>query len=91
MIPSWYEERPEPEKTYRGLLVAATPVTSPGGRTRLLYVLHLEDQDGRLPVYAPDLEDQLQNLAGSRVAVIGRVVDLTDEGYGAELWLRAIA
>lgn len=84
--PSWYQDRPEPEETYRGRLRERVPVISPGGRTRLLYELDIEAASP-LAIYAPDIERTLRNLRGQQVTLVGKVVDLSDEGFGREFWL----
>ena len=86
MTQSWYYERPEEEATFRGVLVALEPVTSPGGRTRLLFELQVSGGFS-LPIYGPKFEAALSEHVGREVSVVGKVVDLSDEGFGVELWI----
>lgn len=86
MSPTWYEERTEPEETYRGKLVTRVPVISPGGRTRLLYELEIGDE-APLAIYAPEIEETLERLTDRDVELVGKLVDLSSEGFGVELWL----
>ena len=84
--PAWYRERDEPEETFVGIVRERETGASPMGRTRLLFEL---DRVGgtALPVYAPDAEAVMAELVGCTVDVRGRVVDMTDEGFGPELWV----
>ncbi|MBA2304984.1 MAG: hypothetical protein H0W08_20465 [Acidobacteria bacterium] len=84
--PGWYAEREEPEETMLGLLRSRETGASPMGRTRLLFELVLPDGSA-LPIYGPDPEAALSGLVGREVRVTGRVVDLSSEGFGQELWV----
>lgn len=85
MSTGWYEERSEPERVYRGRLGPRTTGASPGGRTRLLF--ELDTGERVLAIYAPIHEPVLEGLAGRRVELVGKIVDLGDEGFSPELWL----
>ncbi|WP_299444765.1 hypothetical protein [uncultured Phycicoccus sp.] len=89
MSESWYDERPEPEQTVSGVLRAAPARSTPGGRDRLPYRLVLAD-GGVLPVYGPAVEDRLDRLVDEHVVLVGKVVDLSAEGFGPELWVGAL-
>ena len=86
MTASWYETRPEPEEVFQGSLRASTPVVSPSGRTRLLFELEIVSGE-RLAIYAPTHEETLRTAVGREVVLVGKVVDLSSEGYAVELWL----
>jgi hypothetical protein len=81
----WYRERPEPEELLEGLLIEAPPGTAPGERRPLGFVLATYGE--KYPVYSADREEKLTRLAGWRLRVRGKRVDLSDEGFGEELWI----
>ena len=84
--PQWYLERPEPETVWAGVLRRRPSMVGPSGRTRLLF--ELEDRDGRtLPIYGPPAEEALDGLADRHVGISGKLVDLSAEGLGRELWI----
>ncbi|MDQ3871977.1 MAG: hypothetical protein M3301_10245 [Chloroflexota bacterium] len=85
-VPAWYAERKEPEETFVGILRGRETAASPMGRTRLPFELALPDAES-LPIYGPDAEAALSRLVGRRLRITGRVVDLSSEGFGRELWL----
>lgn len=89
MSQRWYDERPEPQRSVAGVLRALPTPSTPGGRDRLPYRLHLDDGD-LLPVYGPGVEDGLDRLVDRHVELVGKVVDLTAEGFGRELWVRSV-
>jgi hypothetical protein len=41
-------------------------------------------------IYAPALEERLHALVDQPVVLIGKMVDLSHEGFGPELWVRAL-
>ena len=85
----WYEARPEPERMWRGTLRTREAPAGPAARTALLYTLVV---DGRqLSIYAANVAQRLAPLAGHKVLVQGKLVDLRDEGFGQELWIGSIA
>lgn len=85
---SWYRERPEPEEQLEGLLIEALPATGPGERRALSFVL--VTYRGRYPVYAAGREEKLTRLAGWRLRVRAKRVDLREEGFGEELWIGTV-
>lgn len=89
MTERWYDDRPEPEQTVAGVLRAAATPSTPGGRDRLPYRLQTDDEH-LVPVYAPALEERLGRLVDQPVVLVGKLVDLSGEGFGTELWLGAI-
>ncbi len=42
------------------------------------------------PVYAPDHNRELEPFVGRQVVVPAKVVDLSNEGFGTELWIGSI-
>ena len=44
----------------------------------------------RLPVYTGGPATGLATFAGPEVVVLGKIVDLSDEGFDRELWIGAI-
>jgi hypothetical protein len=85
----WYRERPEPEEVIVGVVRAHETGASPMGRTRLLFELD-QDEGAPLPIYGPHAEATLAEVVGRRVSVRGRVVDMTGEGSGPELWVAMV-
>ena len=45
---------------------------------------------GKYPVYAAGREEKLTRLAGWRLRVRGKRVDLREEGFGEELWIGTV-
>jgi hypothetical protein len=87
--PAWYRERPEPEEELIGIVRARATGASPMGRTRLLFELG-RDSGMPLPIYAPEGEAGLAGLVGRRVRLTGRLVDMTHEDSGLELWVASV-
>lgn len=85
----WYRARPEPEEEYRGTLRRRDVVAGPATRTALRYTLLTET--GPFAVYAPDNDQTLEPYVGHPVVVRAKLVNLTAEGFGVELWIGAIA
>jgi hypothetical protein len=63
-------------------------VVSPGGRTRLLFELEIVPGK-RLGIYAPAHEEILRKAIDKQAVLVGKLVDLSSEGHGVELWLGA--
>jgi hypothetical protein len=84
----WYRTRPEPEGMWQGRLQKRTAPVGPAGRGGLSYTLVTEDE--QLPVYAANIEGKLAPFVGYEVVVRGKLVDLSDEGFGQELWIASI-
>ncbi len=84
----WYHERPEPEEQLEGLLIEAPQATGSGERRTLGFVL--ATYGGKYPVYAAGREEKLTRLAGWRLRVRGKRVDLREEGFGEELWIGTV-
>ena len=80
----WYQSRPEPERIWTGTLDERRIGIGPDTRGGLSYVL-ITDL-GQLSVYAANAERQLAEYLRRSVRVRGKLVDLTQEGNGRELW-----
>lgn len=85
----WYRARPEPEREWRGVLRDRDVPTGPASRTALSYALITNDQKLH-PVYAANVEKQLAPYVGRAVIMRAKLVDLSGEGYGQELWAASI-
>jgi hypothetical protein len=85
---NWYRARPEPEQSWHGLLQKREGPIGPATRSALRYTLVTEED--QLPVYAANAERLLDPFVGRQVSVEGKLVDLSDEGYGIELWIAVI-
>lgn len=84
----WYRVRPEPEKVWTGTLEQQHKAVGPATRGGLLYSLSTDR--GRLDIYAAQAEDLLARMLHSEVRVRGKLVDLTGQGNGEELWIGSI-
>jgi hypothetical protein len=82
---SWYRDRTEQEQTWRGVLRDRKPDQGPASRTALLFALTTGDQS--TPVYAAGAVQRLRPFVNKRVILRGKLVDLSAEGYGKELWI----
>ena len=81
---SWYVEAIETEQVLSGRLQRHTPPGGPAGRASLAYALASGNRV--IPVYAPERQHVFESLLGRQVEIEGKLVDLTDEGFGIELW-----
>jgi hypothetical protein len=87
----WYRDRREPERDWEGVLAEREVGTGPHTRTALGHVLRADDRS--LLVYTPSLRARLKPFINRRVRVVAKLVDLSAEGFGEELWpgwIRAI-
>ncbi|HET8678757.1 MAG TPA: hypothetical protein VFM39_01465 [bacterium] len=84
----WYRERPEPERAYSGKLHERRVPVGPGDRAGLDYVLISDTAE--IPVYSAGASHLLQGFVGTMVRARGKLVDLTGEGSGKELWCATI-
>jgi hypothetical protein len=84
----WYQSRPEPERIWTGTLQERRVGVGPESRGGLSYVL-VSDL-GQLNVYAANAEALLAGFLGRSVRVRGKLVDLTQQGHGKELWPASI-
>jgi hypothetical protein len=85
----WYRERPEREVEMRGVLRRRDVPLGPGTRPALSFMLVADGRE--IDVYAATAERRLAPFVGRRVLATGKLVDLSGEGYGMELWLASIA
>jgi len=85
----WYRSRSEPEGTWDGTLRRGEVVDGPNARTALRY--SLITNSGPIPVYAPQSMDRLEPFIGRAVLIRGKLIDLSSEGFGTELWPGSIA
>jgi hypothetical protein len=84
----WYRARPEREEEWEGVLEKLDPTIGPAGRTTLTFALRTGER--RLPIYAAGVQDRLAPYVGRSVLVTGKLVDLSSEGLGKELWVATI-
>lgn len=84
----WYRTHPEPEQEWRGILRKRNAPISPAGRTALRYTLITDEQ--QLPVYVANSERQFASYADAPIRVRGKLIDLSSEGLGQELWVGSI-
>jgi hypothetical protein len=84
----WYRARPEHEEAWRGQLHRRDALAGPSSRPALRYTL--QTSLGPRPVYDPEASPILASLIGRLVAARGKLVDLTAEGFGQELWIGEI-
>ena len=82
----WYVARSEVERELRGVLRERTVTLGPASRAAVSLELVVEERQP-LPVYAANVRPQLAQHVGRRVTIRGKLVDLTQEGYGKELWI----
>lgn len=83
----WYRARREPEQTWQGVLRKQDVPPGPDTRAET-YVLITRKT--HLPIYAPNIDEQLKPFVGRRVAIRGKLIDLGSEGFGKELWIGSI-
>lgn len=60
----------------------------PAGRAALAYRLELEGRS--VDVYAANVEALLTGFVDRTVVAAGKLVDLSGEGFGEELWLASL-
>ena len=82
----WYIARPEAEQEWHGVLRERPVTLGPESRAALSFEL-VVDGGQPLPVYAANIRPRLAAHVGSHVTIRGKLVDLTPEGYGEELWI----
>ena len=85
---AWYQERAEPEQSWQGTLRRRVAEEGPGGRPGLTLSLQTGDQD--LSIYAAGVDERLAPFVDARVTIVGKLVDLSGEGFGEELWIGVI-
>jgi hypothetical protein len=70
------------------VLTCREPPVGPASRPALTYVL--TTTTGAFDVYAAGVEATLSTFEGSEVVVRGKLVDLSLEGHGEEIWIGSI-
>jgi hypothetical protein len=85
----WYRSRAEPERTWQGRLETKKTVEGPNSRTAVRFALITTNES--LSIYAPTHNNGLRRFVGRQVRIRGKLVDLSGEGYGKELWPGFIA
>jgi len=85
----WYRQSVEPEQKWQGVLQERDVPRGPASRSALSF--NLLEENGRLiNVYAANIEEILAPFAGQEVHIQGKLVDLSHEGFGPELWIAFI-
>jgi hypothetical protein len=84
----WYRGRREREQIWRGVLRKQDAPLGPATRSAQSYVLITSKT--HLPIYAPNIDEQLKPFVGGRVEIRGKLIDLGAEGFGKELWIGSI-
>ena len=64
------------------------PPGGPAGRAALAYTLELEGRS--VDVYAANVEAVLSGFVDRTVVAAGKLVNLSGEGFGEELWLASL-
>jgi hypothetical protein len=65
------------------------PPGGPAGRAALAYALEVEGRRS-IDVYAANVEPVLARFLDRTVVAAGKLVNLSGEGFGEELWLACI-
>jgi hypothetical protein len=84
----WYRARPEPESVWSGTLKHRDEPVGPATRGGLAYTLGTARE--QVNVYAPNVSSLLDDFVGRPVLIHGKLVDLSHEGGGRELWIGTI-
>jgi hypothetical protein len=83
----WYRVRDEEEKIYNGFLRRLPRVATPNQRDLNYF---LEVNNSLLPLYIPKNEILMDEFVGCRVKIYGKLIDLSSNGFGKELWIGSI-
>ena len=83
----WYQSNEAPEQTFRGVLRLRQQGRSPGGRD-LPFFLELDVRT--IDIYPGTKANLLEPFVDQEVEIRGKLVDLRPEGFGTELWPRAV-
>lgn len=84
----WYVAAEAPERPFDGVLRRRDGVVGPGSRSGLSF--ELVTNQATLSIYEPDEDSVLADFVDATVVVTGKLVDLTSEGFGRELWVGRI-
>ena len=82
---AWYRARPEGERWWEGVLVERAPVAGPRARAALSHALRADGSE--TAIYAQSIGEVLAPFVNGRVRVLAKLVDLSSEGFGEELWI----
>ena len=91
---SWYQIETSPEKIFEGVIKRHQVPIGPNNRpASSKYALEIQEGDNTtlIPIYTPNVEEFLSKFAEEKVSLYGKIVDLSKEGFGRELWLGSIA
>src|SRR5216684_1895343 len=81
----WYIARVEKEQTWEGSLQARKSMIGPGERGGLN--MSFVTKDAEFPVYTAGNGDKVKQFLARPVRIRGKLVDLSKEGFGKELWI----
>jgi hypothetical protein len=84
----WYLDRAEKEESFQGTLRERKAQIGPGARGGLNFTLVSEGID--YPIYTGGANQKLHPFIGCFVRVRAKLVDLTKEGFGRELWVASL-
>lgn len=84
----FYITAPEPEVVCRGVLTKRNQPLGPASRGGLNFTLVTPER--HIPIYVVNVPRSLKRLVGHQVAVRGKLVDLSAEGFGQELWPESV-
>jgi hypothetical protein len=84
-IEAWYRDRVEQEAVWRGELRERRLPSGPSDRIGLDHVLLADTEE--IAIYSAGAAELFQPFLGRQVKVIGKLIDLSGEGGGRELWV----
>ena len=85
----WYLDRAEKEQFFQGTLGQRKAQIGPGARGGVNFTL-LSKDDAEYPIYTGGADEKLQPFVGRSVRLRAKLVDLTKEGFGKELWIGSL-
>ena len=89
----WYKTEAGSEKIFEGILKRCQVPIGPNNRPASnKYALETEEDKTTtlIPVYSPNVEEFLSRFVERKVSLYGKIVDLSKEGFGFELWIGSI-
>jgi len=84
----WYCDHPIKERSWEGIVTRR--VIGLGPADRMALTLALKTVEEEIPLYTAGVEEKLEPFVDKQVKVIGKLVDLENEGFGPEIWIGAI-
>jgi hypothetical protein len=90
----WYQTETSPEKIFEGVVKRHQVPIGPNNRpASSKYALEIQEGDNTtlIPIYTPDGEEFLSEFVEQKVSLYGKIIDLSKEGFGSELWLGSIS